>query len=539
MKGKDKDKVKGYLCLVLHAHLPFVRHPEYEDFLEEDWLYEAITETYIPLLQVFNGLAADGIDFRVTMSLTPPLVAMLTDDLLQTRYVHHIEKLIELAEKEIQRTRFEPQFNELAKMYARKFHACRRTFVDDYQRNILKGFRALQDHGLLEVITCGATHGFMPLMEQVPNAVRAQIKVACEAYERNFGRPPRGIWNGECGFYPGLDEALAKQQLRFFFVDTHGILHASKRPKYGVYAPIYCPSGVAAFGRDIDSSKSVWSAEEGYPGDYNYREFYRDVGFDLDYDYIRPYIHENGLRINTGIKYYRITGRTAHKEPYNERHAHEVAATHAGNFMFNREKQVEYLASLMDRPPIIVSPYDAELYGHWWYEGPDFLNYLFRKIHYDQQVLGVCTPSEYLERFPMNQVAMPSMSSWGHKGYCEVWLEGSNDWIYRHLHKAAERMVELANTYRNAKDPLLVRALNQAARELLLAQSSDWAFIMKTRTMVEYAVKRTKDHMLQFSDLYFMIKSGQIDENLLGQLEWRDNIFSFLDYRVYADQPAG
>lgn len=532
---KGKENAKGMLCLMLHAHLPFVRHPEYQDFLEEDWFYEAITETYIPLLTVMNGCARDGVDFRLTMSITPPLAAMLQDPLLQSRYQHHIESLIELTEKEIERTRFEPEFHELAKMYHRKFTACRRMFVDEYSCNLLTGFKALQDHGFLEIITCGATHGFMPLMQDNKNAVRAQVAVACQSYQDAFGRSPRGIWNGECGYFPGLDGVLADNDIRFFFVDTHGILFADRRPKYGVYAPLYCSSGVAAFGRDAESSKAVWSAEEGYPGDLNYREFYRDIGFDLDYDYIKPYIHESGLRINTGIKYYKITGKTSNKQPYNEKVALERAASHAGNFMFNREKQVEYLSGLMDRKPIIVSPYDAELYGHWWYEGPEFLNFLLRKIHHDQDTIDLVTPSEYLEMYPENQVATPSFSSWGHKGYSEVWLEGSNDWIYRHLHKIEERMVELANEHRGTGDRQIERALNQCAREVLLAESSDWAFIMKTNTMVEYAVKRTKDHVARFNDLYFAIKANSIDEGYLVELESKDNIFPNINFRVYAD----
>lgn len=533
---KGKENAKGMLCLVLHAHLPFVRHPEYPDFLEEDWFYEAITETYIPMLNVMNGLARDGVDFRLTMSITPPLAAMLADPLLQSRYQHHIESLIELTEKEIERTRLDPQFHELALMYNRKFKECRKVFVDDYHCNLLPGFRALQDHGVLEIITCGATHGFLPLMQNNINAVRAQVSVARDSYERAFGRPPRGIWNGECGYYPGLENVLAENGIRFFFVDTHGILFADRRPKYGVFAPLYTHAGVAAFGRDADSSKAVWSADEGYPGDTNYREFYRDIGFDLDYDYIKPYIHESGLRINTGIKYYRITGKTSDKQPYSEKVALERAASHAGNFMYNRERQVEYLSTLMDRKPCIVSPYDAELYGHWWYEGPEFLNFLLRKIHFDQNTLDLCTPSEYLEMYPENQVATPSFSSWGHKGYSEVWLEGSNDWIYRHLHKMEERMVELANSYRNNSDHLVERALNQCAREVLLAESSDWAFIMKTNTMVEYAIKRTKDHVARFTDLYFAIKSNAINADYLADIEWKDNIFPHIDFRVYANQ---
>jgi 1,4-alpha-glucan branching enzyme len=259
------------------------------------------------------------------------------------------------------------------------------------------------------------------------------------------------------------------------------------------------------------------------------------VGFDLDFDYVKPYVHESGLRIFTGIKYYRITGHgLGRKEPYNEKAALEKAAEHAGNFMFNREKQAEHLAGIMDRPPLIVSPYDAELFGHWWYEGPEFLAFLFRKIHYDQENIKTITPSEYLQGFPKNQIATPSLSSWGYKGYCEVWLEGSNDWLYRHLHAAARRMIELANRHRQAGG-LLERALKQAARELLLAQSSDWAFIMKTRTMVDYAVQRTKQHLLNFNALYSQIMKNDMKEAYIADLEYRHNIFPEIDYTLYAD----
>jgi 1,4-alpha-glucan branching enzyme len=277
---------------------------------------------------------------------------------------------------------------------------------------------------------------------------------------------------------------------------------------------------------------SAGTAEEGYPGDYNYREFYRDVGFDLDYEYIKPYIHCDGTRINTGIKYFRITGTTNHKEPYNPQWALNKVAEHAGNFMFNREKQIEHLNDWMGKKPLIVSPYDAELFGHWWYEGPDFLNFLFRKIFHDQKIIRLITLNEYLEENPRNQVSTPSLSSWGWKGYAEVWLEGSNDWIYRYLHKASERMVELTNSHPQTNG-IYRRALNQAARELLLAQSSDWAFIMKTGTVVPYAVKRFKDHIERFTRLYDSIKGGRIDEPYLSDLEYKDNIFPDLDYMVY------
>jgi 1,4-alpha-glucan branching enzyme len=525
---------KGYLSLILHAHLPYVRHPEYDDFLEEDWLFEAITETYIPLIQVIDGLYRDKVDFGLTMSLTPTLASMLADPLLQSRYLRHINRLIELSEKEIRRTETDSEINEVAKMYNWKFKTARDIFVDRYDCNIVDAFREFQDMGNLEVITCGATHGFLPLMESSRNAVRAQIRAAVQSYEKHFGRKPLGIWLPESGFYPGLDEILRGEGIKYFIVDTHALLHAEPRPKYGIFAPTFTPAGVAAFGRDVESSKQVWSAEEGYPGNFVYREFYRDIGYDLDFEYIKGYVQPNGLRKMVGIKYFRITGKGDYKEPYKQYEALDTAADHAGNFMFNREKQVEHLNDVMGgKPPLIVSPYDAELFGHWWYEGPDWINFLLRKMHFDQGTVKAITPSRYLEKFPSNQVCMPTMSSWGHKGYSEVWLEGSNDWIYPHLVRAGERMAGLANKFCDNSNGR-TRALNQAARELLLAQSSDWAFIMKTGTMVEYAVKRTKQHLAQFNTLADQIEKNQVDGEWLDQLEAKDNIFPELDFRIYA-----
>jgi 1,4-alpha-glucan branching enzyme len=525
----------GYLCLVLHAHLPYVRHPEYEDFLEEDWLYEAITETYIPLLEGFEALERDGIDWRMTMSVTPTLAAMLSDPLLQYRYVQKLDNLIALATKEIERTRWEPEFNNLARMYHDRFTRARDVFVKQYGNNLLNGFRRFFDLGKLELITCAATHGFLPLMVVNEQSRRAQIEIGCREFERHFGRRPRGIWLPECGYNEGVDELLRDSGLRYFFTDTHGVLFSEPRPRYGVYAPLLCPkSRVAVLGRDTESSKQVWSAIEGYPGDYVYRDFYRDVGFDLDYEYLKPHLHESGIRSFTGMKYYRISGRTDQKEPYNPQEALSKAAEHAGNFMFNREKQVEWLAGSMDgRPPLVVAPYDAELFGHWWFEGPNWIESLLRKLHTDQQTVKAITVPEYLDRYPNIQVAQPAGSSWGHKGYAEVWCEGNNDWIYPHLHEGAERMVELARTYPEAQ-ALKRRALNQAARELLLVQSSDWAFIMKTGTMVEYANERTRVHVLNFNHLYEQIKHDSIDESWLTEIERRHNLFPDLDYRLYA-----
>ena len=202
--------------------------------------------------------------------------------------------------------------------------------------------------------------------------------------------------------------------------------------------------------------------------------------------------------------------------------------------MFNREKQIEHLSAHMDRKPIIVAPYDAELFGHWWFEGPMWIEFLARKICYDQKTVKMITPSEYLGEYPINQMSYPSQSSWGYKGYSEFWLEGSNDWVYRHLHAAGSRMKNLAERFSQElksgnSNSLTRRALNQAARELVLAESSDWPFIMKTGTMVPYAHRRIKQHVGRFNRLYEDLLKDSIDKDFLAEIEWRDNIFYNID----------
>lgn len=523
---------KGYLSLILHAHLPFVRHPEYDEFLEERWFFETLTETYIPLINVFDALTCDGVDFQITMNISPSLANMMSDELLKARYLEYLNRMIELCEKEVERTRFHKDFNDIALMYYYKFSETKDKFINKYKSNLLGELRRFKDRGSLEIITCAATHGFLPLLALNDEAVKAQIRAGVISYEKHFGTIPKGIWLPECGYFEGLDKFLKEEGIKYFILETHGVLFSRPRPKFGVYSAYYTKNKVGVFGRDHESSKNVWSSIQGYPGDYNYREYYRDIGFDLDYDYIKPYISSCGTRIFTGIKYYKITGPNPHKEPYNPQRAREKAAEHAGNFMFNREKHIEHLYGVLGRKPIVVAPYDAELFGHWWFEGVDWLNFLIRKIRYDQKTIKMLTPSNYLKIYPKNQVINPSPSSWGWKGYYEVWLNGSNDWIYPHLHRACEKMVEAVKRF-GSDGQLRERILNQMARELLLAQSSDWAFMMKTGDFDDYARKRTTAHLERFYLLNSYLEKGFYNLEVLEDIERKDNIFPEVNYSIY------
>lgn len=534
----------GSLALVLHAHLPFVRHPEHEEFLEEEWLFEAITETYLPLIAMMRRLVRDAVPFQLTMTVTPTLCAMLGDQLLRERYVRYLDRSIDLASREMERNRDHEQLRKLSELYHTQFSDCRFRFLE-CGGDLLGEFWKLRDEGCLEIMATAATHGLLPLLQASPEAVRAQILIGCDVYRSAFGDDPAGFWLPECAYAPGLETVMQEANLRWFIVDAHGLMFGEPRPRRGIYAPCYTAAGPAAFARDRDSSRQVWSATEGYPGDPAYREFYRDIGFDLPLEYLRPGRATGAVRKFTGLKYHRITGREGDKEIYDPAAAESAADAHAAHFLEVRRQQMNELRAL-DFDPIVVAPFDAELFGHWWFEGPRFLESFIRKAAYEHQDLRLTskdgfgqadfqltTPTTFLTSHPTQQTIAPAASSWGENGYLSVWLDESNSWIYPPLHSAARRMTEVARTHASDENVLTDRVLKQLARELLVAQSSDWAFLIKTGTAKHYATKRVTDHLLRFNRLHDEFTAGHLDEGFLSHCEGRDNLFPDVNWRYY------
>jgi 1,4-alpha-glucan branching enzyme len=525
---------KGFLSLILHAHLPYVRHPEYDSFFEESWLFEAMTECYIPLVGALDRLQADNVDFRLTLSLSPTLMSMLRDGLLQARYLSYLHSRVELAEKEIISTRKHPGYQKLARLYRRFFLNTLNIYQDRYQGDLLAAFKKHRQTGKLELITTAATHGFLPLLNVSQTAVRNQINTGIATFKANLGDAPTGFWLPECGYYPGLEAVLADAGIKYFFVDTHGILDASQEPKKGVYAPVACANGVAAFGRDPESSQQVWSAQEGYPGDFDYREYYSDIGFERDLAYVAPYIIDGKTRINTGIKYHRVTGGNLPKGIYDPGQARAKAYGHACDFIGKRRCQIDRLSADSDTQPIIVAPYDAELFGHWWFEGVYWLECVLRLASDASNGVQLISCDDYLKQQPSPQLATPAASTWGDQGYSSFWLNETNGWIYPLLHKAELEMETLVQDIHGLTlSPLQTRALNQAARSILLAQASDWPFIMKSGTTVDYANKRITDHLARFNYLHDSFRKNRINERYLTALEIMDNIFQDIDFRDY------
>ena len=525
--------MSGQFALILHAHLPFVRHPEHERFLEEAWLYEAILETYLPLLELLERWRADRLNVRLTLSLSPTLSTMLLDPLLQARFESRLNGLVELAEKEVFRTHFDAALRPLAEFYRERFVRLRELWRG-CDRDLVGAFASLQAAGRLEIITCSATHALLPLLARNPGSLRAQVRTAQEHHRALFGRDPVGLWLPECAYAPEIEGVLQDANIRWFVLDSHGLLNASPRPRYGTFAPVFTPNGLAAFGRDFDSARQVWSRQAGYPGDPRYRDFYRDVGFDLDFEYVRPYLPSPEHRGFTGIKYHRITrGGGGAKEVYDLRAAAAAAREHAAHFLAAQLKRLTATAQIMDRPPLVVAPYDAELFGHWWFEGLQFLDAFVRGALASGADFTFTTPTDYLRQNATLQVVRPKPSTWGEGGHYAVWLNEKNEWIQPHLRAAEERMTDLAKRFLTADD-LTARALRQAGRELLLAQASDWPFILHTGTGPEYATRRVKEHLLRFFNLHEQLLAGRVSAASLQTIEEQGNLFPHLDYLHWA-----
>lgn len=501
----------GYFALVLHAHLPYVRHNE-ANRLEERWVFEALTESYIPLLWV---LEEQPESLSWTLSFSPPLLELLNDPVIQKRYLEHLDSTLKLIKKEKNFSKNE-QEKEIISFYEKRY----KKIMDTYQNHdfqIIKAFRSFMDEGKITCITSAATHAFLPYV-QTEQGVKAQILAGIKAYEKYFGSKPTGFWLPECAYSPGVDKILADAGIRYTFVDEQTLLKSKPVPSKGIGAPVYSPHGVALFPRNQFISETIWNSSVGYPGDFNYREFYRDVAYERDFDYIKGFIHPDGIRVDTSLKYWRITGETENKDWYNRTYAEEKIEQHSKDFNI-RIKDYLHNNQQSFPPQLITAPFDAELFGHWWFEGPEFLLQSM-EVSIEQNISWV-TPKEFLHRHYQDlETVRPCFSTWGRNGTGEVWLNNENAWMYRHLHFCEKKLVELAAKLSKEKVNIVIeRYANQMVREWMLAASSDWAFIIEGNSAAQYANDRFQEHIERFHTLYEAIQNGSYNVNEISEYE--------------------
>ncbi len=553
----------GAFTFVLHSHLPYARLAGRWPHGEE-WVHEAATETYIPLLKTLYTLKAEGVPFRLTMGITPTLAEQLTDPLVLQNINQYLDDKIAAAQRDYDQFTKDNPSRPLAKWYVEIFTDTKATFNDEFNGEIIPHFKQLQDEGYIELVASVATHAYMPLLAQ-DSTVYAQVKTGIASYERIFETKPRALWLPECGYRPaaestdgtlrpGLERVLADNDIKLFFTETHTITGGEPvgvaagdvigpnrriKERYTIpsgsnsperltttYQAYYVSdsllgfdaaehSGVAVIGRNNNSGQQVWSADWGYPGDFDYREFHKMAG-------------------SSGMKYWRVTGDDVsldEKDVYRPDWARYKVDQHAEHFAhlvwdLLREYNVD-----TERFGIVASNYDTELFGHWWFEGVQWLGKVLRHLAQNPEI-EMTTASDYIEDHPPQQVLSLNEGSWGTGGNHFTWENGETRWMWTPIHETERRMEILVQNFQNPSEDE-VTVLNQAARELLLMQSSDWQFLITTGQAKEYAVQRFSQHLDRFNQLADSLDLKQADRALAEEMWELDKVFPDIDYQWF------
>lgn len=477
----------GTIALVLHAHLPYPAGGLAADPLARRWVLEALWECYLPLLDVLDRLATEQRPGALTLSVAPPLASMLRAAEIGPLLEQHLDRLRRANQHEMTRAGSDLRRRDAAEHYDARLDQAQRTWraIDG---DLLAALRAHHAQGRIDLMTTSASHGYLPGLQHRPQAVRAQLRLGRRSFRKLSGHTPTGLWLPECGFVPMVGRELAGSGYGYTVLDGHGLTRGQPRPPRGASRPVVDRFGVAYFGRDSAASHQVWSRAHGYPGDPAYRDFYRDLGFE------RPDDELDGLGAGamTGLKYHRITGRTEHKEPYEPGVAAERVAQHAAHFVDSCRHRVSQSASDGGPPPVLVAAYDAELFGHWWFEGPSFVEQVLRHLAVSEELEAVSL-RDVLEQHPHCPVVQPASSSWGQGGHGEVWLGPEAAHLWRHVHRAHDEVTHAVRAVPHAEGSA-GRALDQAIRELMLLEASDWAFMIHGGDLADYAHQRVARH---------------------------------------------
>jgi 1,4-alpha-glucan branching enzyme len=531
------------ITLVLNAGVPFIRETGPLFTFQEAPFFETLDETFIPLLGLFDRLEAAHIPFRVAIVVPPVLCHLLTDPNLIERYIRYMDNRIAFGVEEIERLGGNPRLRALAGEYYDTEVDKRFLFTERYQKNILKVLFYHKQRGRIEFINSAATNVFFPFYTASPSVFRAQFEIALRSGRRFFNSVEAGFWLPELGYCAELGNALHTHHYAWTIIDTHAALLATPPPERGSFYPARDPSGVTLFIRDFSAYEEIMNTRGNCPQSGAFRSYFDDAGYELPAEKVKRFLSSNGARTATGYKYYARGEGLGTKEVYEREAGVQAAREMAAAFLKARTDSLAAARAAFGKMPVSVCAYHADYFGRFWHEGCVFLEALFREAARRDDVRFV-TPSEYLSRQDAGefQTLHPVFTSEGHNGYAEDYLDASNDWVYRHILRASERMSELAGRFHEESDDLRERALNQAARELLLAQDVEWVRIISTGEQrlsgewPQYARERIETHLRNFTTFYEALGSDYISTRFLTDLEQRDNIFPDMNYRVFTSR---
>jgi len=519
--------------IVLELHLPYVKEFNGEDDLsqsgKEGRFFKSVSETLLPLLGVMDRLENAHIPFRLGLAVSPILCHMLTDEHLINKFLHYTDKQIEFGKQEIERTAgVDEKMNTLAQSYYNRILDSRIAFTERYGRNIIKALEFYRRKGKVEILASSATHAFLPFISHNSESLQAQMEIPVSVYRRYFGSCPQGFWLPELGWTSALEPYLRAYNFSYTILDSHGLLYGRPSPKNGSFYPVKTPNGTFILARDFYAAREIKKIKN----DDQYLNNDRDVGYELPPEIVSPFLSAEGERRRTGYKYWTRSGY-GQDTVYDPQAASDRVIEHARLFLENTIARLEEVSKHMQEAPLCLYAHNADNFGCFWNEGMQFIEALFRLSAEYSDFRFLC-PSEYIYKQDLSslQVVIPEFSSIGFNGYAETWLDASNDWIYRHLARSMERMTELAERFPDDTG-LKERALNQAAREILIAQSSDWPALLYRQDSTEYARNQVENALRNFTTIYEALGSNYISTEWLTSLERRHNIFPNINYRVF------
>jgi 1,4-alpha-glucan branching enzyme len=523
---------------VLDAQLPFVRHPETPGCLEESHLFTAISQTYLPLLRSCTALETGGVPFKLAIAFSPTLCEMLSDTLLQDRYIANLDRSIEFGLAELERCSGSPEQRELIKINLDHLQLNRRDFIEIYERNILKKFDYFATRGYLEILATTATSCFLPLYMDIPEAINAQIETGLITYRKHFTAIPAGFWLPAMAWAPGLETILKAYGFQYTILESHGFLFSDPPPDAGVFSPAWCGNGFPVYARDRFACLEVSAPGTGFSDAPEYLDTNHDVGFDLDEETLAPLFDVKLGRRSTGFRYWsRAAASHELSTPdlrafYQPARAHTRMTADASAFLGRRVEALSKASTFLEGAPVsLVCAFPAQLFGQEWYEGIAWLEQLFR-LAAGRNDIHFALPASGLRRRAGDRSFVPCLSSWHASGYAEEVLNNANDWMYPYVRKATQRMIDLAERFPDDSG-LKERSLAMAAREILLAQSMDWFLMMNENDRTEYARRRFENSIRAFTVVYESLGSNFISTEWLTKIEKCDNLFSSINYRVF------
>jgi 1,4-alpha-glucan branching enzyme len=459
---------------------------------------------------------------------------MLQDELFLNRYLEYTDKQIEFGVKEIERNAENWKLQQLSKLYYDQVVERRILFTERYERNLIKIFDYYLKKGRLELMATAATHAFLPFFTRSREAVQAQIETALSVYRHNFGRYPQGFWLPEMGWSAEVGEYLRSYTFGYTLVESHALIFADPPALKGNFYPVRTPSGVFIAGRDFYAQEDLAQMIR----NPFYRDEKKDAGFELPIEEPGPFREYGRYRKGTGFKYWAKGCNDPDEEKippdiYDPQKAREIAIGHAGAFLDSRISWLNQASQYLEGPALSLCAWNADTFGRSWYEGPDFIEALFREGEKRKEIIFQ-TPGEYLYKLDASsfQTAIPEFSSWGVNGYAEMWLDSSSDWMYRHAVRAMERMTELADRFPDDSG-LKERALNQAAREILLVMDSDWPKMLYNQEAAGYAHHEIETALRNFTTIYEALGSNYISTEWLTRVEQVHNLFPHINYRIF------